>query len=122
MACILMMILKIHNSKKWENTYEKSNCRSYCTISWLNDISRVGRGLYSKDIESTSVNTKASSNNAKEDTLKAEIYNTLSKVEKELVSAIGSVNVFDLNSENFEIIKKIRGLKDTIEEIKGQCK
>jgi hypothetical protein len=43
-------------------------------------------------------------------------------VEKELVSAIGSVNVFDLNSENFEIIKKIRGLKDTIEEIKGQCK
>ena len=57
-----------------------------------------------------------------EDTLKAEIYNTLSKVEKELVSAIGSVNVFDLNSENFEIIKKIRGLKDTIEEIKGQCK
>ena len=32
-----------------------------------NDISRVGRGLYSKDIESTSVNTKASSNNAKED-------------------------------------------------------
>lgn len=87
-----------------------------------NDISRVGRGLYSKDIESTSVNTKASSNNAKEDTLKAEIYNTLSKVEKELVSAIGSVNVFDLNSENFEIIKKIRGLKDTIEEIKGQCK
>ena len=56
------------------------------------------------------------------DTLKAEIYNTLSKVEKELVSAIGSVNVFDLNSENFEIIKKIRGLKDTIEEIKGQCK
>ena len=70
-----------------------------------NDISRVGRGLYSKDIESTSVNTKASSNNA-----------------KELVSAIGSVNVFDLNSENFEIIKKIRGLKDTIEEIKGQCK
>ena len=46
----------------------------------------------------------------------------LSKVEKELVSAIGSVNVFDLNSENFEIIKKIRGLKDTIEEIKGQCK
>ena len=29
---------------------------------------------------------------------------------------------FDLNSENFEIIKKIRGLKDTIEEIKGQCK
>ncbi len=87
-----------------------------------NDISRVGRGLYSKDIESTSINTKASSNNAKEDTLKAEIYNTLSKVEKELVSAIGSVNVFDLNSENFEIIKKIRGLKDTIEEIKGQCK
>ena len=85
-------------------------------------MSRVGRGLYSKDIESTSVNTKASSNNAKEDTLKAEIYNTLSKVEKELVSAIGSVNVFDLNSENFEIIKKIRGLKDTIEEIKGQCK
>ena len=65
-----------------------------------------------KDMEE--VNTKASSNNAKEDTLKAEIYNTLSKVEKELVSAIGSVNVFDLNSENFEIIKKIRGLKDTL--------
>lgn len=114
--------LKIHNSKSGKIPTKNQIAGAIAQLVDSNDISRVGRGLYSKDIESTSVNTKASSNNAKEDTLKAEIYNTLSKVEKELVSAIGSVNVFDLNSENFEIIKKIRGLKDTIEEIKGQCK
>ena len=57
-----------------------------------------------------------------EDTLKIQIYNTLVKVEKELATTIGSIDIWKLNGENFEIVTKMRELKDSIEEIKAQCK
>lgn len=85
------------------------------------DIIRVGRGLYSKDEKSIS-NKNVNVNNEAEDSLKRDIYNTLNKVEGELVNAIGAINVWELNSDNFEIITKIRELKTSIEEIKCQCK
>ena len=81
------------------------------------DIIRVGRGLYSKDEKSIS-NKNVTVNNEAEDSLKRDIYNTLNKVEGELLNAI---NVWELNSDNFEIITKIRELKTSIEEIKCQC-
>ena len=84
------------------------------------DIIRVGRGLYSKDEKSIS-NKNVTVNNEAEDSLKRDIYNTLNKVEGELLNAIGAINVWELNSDNFEIITKIRELKTSIEEIKCQC-
>ena len=34
---------------------------------------------------------------------------------------ISSIDIWKLNGENFEIVTKMRELKDTIEEIKMQC-
>ncbi len=85
------------------------------------DIVRMGRGLYSKDTKSA-LNKKVSSYNETGNVLQKEIYNILSKVENDLSKAIGEINIWELNSSNFEIVTKIRGLKDSIEEIKTQCK
>ena len=51
-----------------------------------------------------------------------DIYNTLIKVEKELATTISSIDIWKLNGENFEIVTKMRELKDSIEDIKAQCK
>lgn len=84
------------------------------------DIVRVGRGLYSKDAKSIS-NRSAISRNETENKLQKEIYDALSKVEKDLAKVTGSINIWELDGENFEIVAKIRGLKKSIEEIKSQC-
>ena len=67
-------------------------------------------------------NKKKNTDNEAEDTLKIQIYNTLVKVEKELATTISSIDIWELNGENFEIVTKMRELKDTIEGIKAQCK
>lgn len=85
------------------------------------EIVRVGRGLYAKDMKVT-INKKKNTDNEAEDTLKIQIYNTLVKVEKELATTISSIDIWELNGENFEIVTKMRELKDTIEGIKAQCK
>lgn len=85
------------------------------------EIVRVGRGLYAKDMKVT-INKKKDTDNAIEDTLKIQIYNTLIKVEKELATTISSIDNWKLNGENFEIVTKMRELKDSIEDIKAQCK
>ena len=85
------------------------------------EMVRVGRGLYAKDMKVT-INKKKNTDNEAEDTLKIQIYNTLVKVEKELATTISSIDIWELNGENFEIVTKMRELKDTIEGIKAQCK
>lgn len=85
------------------------------------DIIRIGRGLYSKDVKSISTKSIDSHNKA-ENTLQKKIYDTLSKIEKDLAEVTGSINVWELDGENFDMIAKIRGLKESIEEIKSQCK
>ena len=85
------------------------------------EIVRVGRGLYAKDVKVT-INKKKNTDNEVEDTLKIQIYNTLIKVEKELATTISSIDIWKLNGENFEIVTKMRELKDSIEEIKTQCR
>ena len=85
------------------------------------EIIRVGRGLYAKDMKVT-INKKKDTDNEVEDTLKIQIYNTLIKVEKELATTISSIDIWKLNGENFEIVTKMRELKDSIEDIKAQCK
>ena len=85
------------------------------------EIVRVGRGLYAKDMKVTA-NKKKSNDDEVKDTLKIQIYNTLIKVEKELATTISSIDIWKLNGENFEIVTKMRELKDSIEEIKTQCK
>ena len=87
----------------------------------MKEIVRLERGLYAKDIK-TPLNKKKSSNDKVEDTLKIQIYNTLIKVEKELATTISSIDIWKLNGENFEIVTKMRELKDSIEDIKIQCK
>ena len=81
------------------------------------EIVRVGRGLYAKDMKVT-INKKKDMDNEVEDTLKIQIYNTLIKVEKELATTISSIDIWKLNGENFEIVTKMRELKDSIEDIK----
>ena len=85
------------------------------------EIVRVGRGLFAKDMK-VAVNKKKPNDDEVKDTLKIQIYNTLIKVEKELATTISSIDIWKLNGENFEIVTKIRELKDFIEEIKTQCK
>ena len=68
------------------------------------------------------INKKKDTANEVENTLKIQIYNTLIKVEKELATTISSIDIWKLNGENFEIVTKMRELKDSIEEIKAQCK
>ena len=85
------------------------------------EIVRVGRGLFAKDMK-VAVNKKKPNDDEVKDTLKIQIYNTLIKVEKELATTISSVDIWKLNGENFEIVTKMRELKDSIEEIKTQCK
>ena len=41
---------------------------------------------------------------------------------QELATTISSIDIWKLNGENFEIVTKMRELKDSIEEIKAQCK
>lgn len=86
------------------------------------EIVRVERGMYSKDMEFVSGKNISSKNNEIEDTLKIEIYNALNKVEKELENVMGNINIWELNGDNFKIITKVRDLKETIEEIKLQCR
>lgn len=85
------------------------------------EIVRVGRGLFAKDMK-VAVNRKNPNDDEVKDTLKIQIYNTLIKVEKELASTISSIDIWKLNGENFEIVTKMRELKESIEEIKAQCK
>ncbi len=85
------------------------------------DIVRVGRGLYAKDLDSTSIKKKNTNDNT-EDVLKIEIYNTLTKIEKELATTISSIDIWKLDGDNFEIVAKIRELKEFIDKIKKQCK
>ena len=85
------------------------------------EIVRVGRGLFAKDMK-VAVNKKKPNDDEVKDTLKIQIYNTLIKVEKELATTISSIDIWKLNGENFEIVTKMRELKDSIEEIKTQCK
>lgn len=68
------------------------------------EIVRVGRGLYAKDMKVTII--KENTDNEAEDTLKIQIYNTLVKVEKELATTISSIDIWELNGENFEIVTK----------------
>lgn len=82
-------------------------------------IIRIERGLYEKYKEPAQ---SISGENEEKNKLKAELYDTLNKVEKELVNAIGKVNVWDLNEEDFELIKQIRELKSSITQIKFRCK
>lgn len=86
------------------------------------DIIRVERALYAKDAKSAKAISRIASNNEKEKTMKNKIYNMLSQVEKEIAETIGSLNIWELSGENFEIIAKIRELKVSIEDIKNQCK
>ena len=66
------MNLKIHNSKKWENTTKNQIAGAIAQLVDSNDISKeLGELIILKDIESTSVNTKASSNNAKRGYIKS---------------------------------------------------
>ena len=85
------------------------------------EIVRVGRGLFAKDMK-VAVNKKKPNDDEVKDALKIQIYNTLIKVEKELATTISSIDIWKLNTENFEIVTKMRDLKDFIEEIKTQCK
>ena len=87
----------------------------------MKEIVRVGRGLYAKDTRVIE-NRKKSTEHKVEDVLKTQIYNTLVKVEKDLATTISSIDIWQLNGENFEIVTKVRKLKDSIEEIKAQCK
>jgi Ulp1 family protease len=85
------------------------------------EIVRIGRGLYSKDAKSIS-DKNIASNSETENLFQKEIYDTLSTVEKDLAKVTGSINIWDLDGKNFEIVAKIRELKKSIEEIKSQCK
>lgn len=84
------------------------------------DIVRIERGLYSKDINH--IDNSATVNSDTENTLKKEIYCTLNKMEDDLISKLGSINVLDLDRDNFVIITKVRMLRESIEEIKKMCK
>lgn len=84
------------------------------------DIVRIERGLYSKDINH--INNSIIANNDTENILKKEIYQTLNKMENDLINKIGSINVLDLDNDNFGIITKVRMLRESIEEIKKLCK
>jgi Ulp1 family protease len=86
-----------------------------------NEIVRIGRGLYSKDDKSISDKNIASNSEA-ENLFQKEIYDTLCIVEKDLAKVTGSVNIWELDGKNFEIVAKIRELKKSIDEIKSQCK
>ncbi len=85
------------------------------------EIVRVGRGIYSKDSQ-FSMTRNIKKDSEIDGRLKTEIYDTLDRIEKELANTIGSINIWDLNGSHFEIIAKIRKLKDSIEEIKSECK
>lgn len=85
------------------------------------EIVRIGRGLYSKDAKSFS-NKNIADNNEIENLFQKEIYDTLSKVEKDLAKVTASINIWELDGKNFEIVAKMRELKKSIEEIKSQCK
>lgn len=54
--------------------------------------------------------------------MKKEIYRTLNKMEDDLISKLGSINVLGLDSDDFIIITKVRMLRESIEEIKKMCK
>lgn len=84
------------------------------------DIVRIERGLYSKDINHTNNCTTVS--NDTENILKKEIYQTLNKMEDDLIDKLGSINILDLDSDNFGIITKVRMLRESIEEIKKMCR
>ena len=86
----------------------------------MKDIVRIERGLYSKDINHTNNYTTVS--NDTENILKKEIYQTLNKMEDDLINKLGSINILDLDSDNFGIITKVRMLRESIEEIKKMCR
>ena len=82
------------------------------------DIVRVERCLYAKDINH--IDNSVEANNDTE--MKKEIYRTLNKMEDDLISKLGSINVLGLDSDDFIIITKVRMLRESIEEIKKMCK
>ena len=53
---------------------------------------------------------------------KENIYDALCKIENDIEESIGTVNILELEHENFEIISKLRDLKMYIEDIKKECK
>ena len=85
------------------------------------DIVRIERGLYSRD-ENSVIRNFESKSEKKENIFKKNVYDTLCKIESDIEKSIGSINILELEHENFEIISKIRDLKMYIEDIKEDCK
>lgn len=85
------------------------------------EIVRVERGLYSGNNALSAFN-KESVEIQENSKLKEELYKTLNKIEKELINVIGNVDIWNLSGEEFELITKVRELKNAIAQIKAQCK
>ena len=85
------------------------------------DIVRIERGLYSR-VENSVIRNYESKSEKKENIFKKNVYDTLCKIESDIEKSIGSINILELEHENFEIISKIRDLKMYIEDIKKDCK
>ena len=105
------------------------------------EIVRVGRGLFAKDMKVTANKKKSSddlslmefhflgvSANSKCIKTKYDVISgkyisiELGDARSNLATTISSIDIWKLNGENFEIVTKMRELKDFIEEIKTQCK
>ena len=85
------------------------------------DIVKIERGLYSRDGNSIKDNSGRNFEK-KVNFFKENIYDALCKIENDIEGSIGTVNILELEHENFEIISKLRDLKMYIEDIKKECK
>ncbi len=84
------------------------------------DISRIDRGLYSKNNKLDS-DSQYISYNAQNAITKKEIYNAVCNAETNFERAFKNINIWELNND-FELISRIHDLRTSISEIKKICK
>lgn len=85
------------------------------------DIVRVSRGLYSKD-SMTMVTKNLLVREETKSVFKQSTYRMLKNVETELAKVVSDTDVWKLEKDDFEILSKVCGLKEHIEEVMRLCK
>ena len=88
------------------------------------EVVRIDRGLYQKNAEKKSnpVNKTEKTVSEKERLFNKEATECLDQVEKTLSEFSDSRKIWELDNEQFEILIKMRALKEQIEKIRRECK
>lgn len=85
------------------------------------DIVRIERGLYRRKTGETKNNANIKTTKCKNNLFAQEAVQCLNKMEDMLADFANSKKIWQLNESEFEILAKMRELKESLEELRKKC-